>query len=161
MDIRILLDDSYRANKRQWLKKLTHGKVTPEMAEDAVQDACIRAMIYSHSYDTGKHFDGWFNTLLRNALMDVLATDRRGGMHVEYKEELDVRDYKETASSGIFLKVSDEINNLPEPRKEICRLYFLCDMKPREIEQVVEASGNSIRGIIKRFKKHLEETYGT
>lgn len=161
MDIRNLLDESYRKNKRLWLKRLRHGKVTPEMAEDALQNACVRAIVYSYTYDTDKDFTDWFSRILRNALMDVLAQERRGGIHVEYKEEVDVREYADTQNFDVVAKAMAEIEKLPEPRREICRLYFLFGMTPREIEQVVENNNKSIRDIIFRFKKHLKETYGT
>lgn len=75
-----LLDESYRKNFDKWVKQLTHGEVTTQMAEDAVQDACVKALMYKDSYNSDKDFDDWMYGNIKLCVKDVLAKDRRGGM---------------------------------------------------------------------------------
>lgn len=157
MDIRPILEKEYEANFKQWMKFTVRSNITPEMAEDAIQDACVRALSYSVTFDRDKDFSDWFAIIRRNALMDILAIERRCGTQLEYKEEMDGREYAESLSSDIVDKAKLLIDDLPEGRREICKLYFIHGLAPREIEQVVDKSNKAIRDIICRFKKQLGE----
>lgn len=80
MDFKKKLETSYRANYGKWVKQISGGEVTQEMAEDAIQDACVKAL----SLDTGisgiEDFDNWFFSLVTKAVSDVVNKERRGGM---------------------------------------------------------------------------------
>ena len=51
----IHLEQSYTSNYGDWVKRLSRGSnVTIEMAEDAIQDACVNALVYAESFKAFK-----------------------------------------------------------------------------------------------------------
>ena len=74
------LETSYKKNRKKWVNQLKGGDVTQEMAEDAVQLACVNALVHQESYDMNRDFDSWFGWVLNNALKSVMKHERRGGM---------------------------------------------------------------------------------
>jgi RNA polymerase sigma-70 factor (ECF subfamily) len=65
------LDSAY--NVARWLMR------DATLAEDAVQDAVLRALTYFNSYKGGNP-RAWFLRIVRNVVYGVLAAQRRGGM---------------------------------------------------------------------------------
>jgi len=159
MDIRAMLDKEFRLHNSLWVKRTIRGSVTNEMAEDAVQIAMERAIKRQDTYDSSREFKDWLSTILRNALRDVIAEERRGGMKVEYQEELDGREYFIEEDSELMATVRKEVDKLPDSRKLICHLYFVQGLNPREISEVVDNTNKSIRNIILRFKKKFRRDY--
>lgn len=131
------------------------------MAEDAIQEACKRALMWHTSFDNTKTFDKWFNSILNNSLRDLLAEEKRGGTKIEYKDWQDTRIAPEKKVSDILTQVEEDIAQLPDDKREVATLYFLKGYTPREICKIVEMTNNSVRSFLKRYKQTLEEAYGT
>ena len=92
MEVKELLDKSYKRNYKHWVDRLArNSNITREMAEDIVQDACVSALTYADSFkSTAFHdkvdstedekFDAWFDRIIRACQLDVIAQDKSGGM---------------------------------------------------------------------------------
>ena len=84
MDFKEMLETSYRTYRGKWVKQVSGGEVTPEMAEDAIQDACVKAITAAGAGAdiplTQAEFDNWLFTLVMKATADVVNKERRGGM---------------------------------------------------------------------------------
>ncbi|MGJ8839454.1 putative RNA polymerase sigma-70 region 2 [Vibrio virus VPMCC5] len=80
MDFNSKLEASYRANYKKWKKQLTGGSITPEMAEDIIQHACVNALSAKDTYDESRDFDSWLGTIITNSRGDILNQERNGGM---------------------------------------------------------------------------------
>lgn len=74
-----MLEASYTANRKKWIKSMTGGNITPEMAEDIVQLASLNAIEHQDSYDSSREFDDWFYGILANARITVINQERNGG----------------------------------------------------------------------------------
>ncbi len=64
---------------RRAARKLDH-----RMAEDAVQEACLRALRYEASFD-GRDLGAWLAVILRNALADLRRADQRQRIGAELR----------------------------------------------------------------------------
>jgi RNA polymerase sigma factor (sigma-70 family) len=159
-DVYDILEEKFKTDYRVWYAKIKRKENTPEVVEDAIQIACERAMKYSKTFDSRQNFNAWFNSLLKNAMKDCLHDEKRGGLSVEYKEELDYRIESDGRSGDLVESVISEIDTYPSPQKEVLHLYFIHGLKPREIGHFVDCSYHALNGYVKRFKKHLEDTYG-
>lgn len=80
MEFKDRLQASYRANYKRWKKNLTGGSITPDMAEDIIQLACVKALSGQSSYDSSRSFDNWFEWVMANARGEVISQERHGGM---------------------------------------------------------------------------------
>jgi len=80
MDFKSKLDASYRENRKKWVKSMSGGNVSPEMAEDIIQQACVNALEMQNSYDSTQPFDDWFYGILSNARIDIINAEKRQGM---------------------------------------------------------------------------------
>lgn len=74
------LEESYIANRKTWLKSLTGGNVTAEMAEDIVSLAAVNALEHKDSYKDSEDFDAWFYGIVSKARIDIINDERSGGM---------------------------------------------------------------------------------
>ena len=80
MEFKDRLEASYRKNYRKWKKQVTGGSITPEMAEDIIQHACVNALTFHESYDGSRDFDKWFEWVISNSRGIILNQERNGGM---------------------------------------------------------------------------------
>lgn len=78
MDFKEKLELSYRTNRDRWVKQFAGGNVTPEMAEDAIQDAMVKAL--SNSPDKIQDFDDWLFSVVQGCVVDIVNAEKRGGM---------------------------------------------------------------------------------
>lgn len=159
MDIRPLLEVSYEKNYRRWYNRLNSRNVTHEMVEDSIQSACVKALRLSDAYDPTRNFNDWFQSILTNCLKDVIADDKKQGVTTTEPE-----DILDSSNVSPWLKrlmgsVSEDIAQLPQPRRDICHHYYVLGKTPREVSEDVGVSSNSVRSIIKRYKKVLEDKY--
>lgn len=159
MELHALLEDSFRKDYKKWYFAVRYKAKTHEVAEEVIQEACYRALKYAPTYNSEKPFDDWFFTILNNALMDKMREERHSGMSVQYKEEFETGYVPDGWSYDVMRKIRQDINKLPSPRKDICKLYFCAGYTPREITQIVDSTNNAVRSIIKRYRKTIEENY--
>ena len=75
-----LLEASYKKNYKKWIKQLSGGNITNEMAEDIIQTACVNALVGQDSYDKSRDFDKWFEWVISNARATIVSQEKRGGM---------------------------------------------------------------------------------
>ena len=71
------LEDYYKQNYDQLVKRASKRMPSIEDAEDAVQEAFTRALKYLPSFN-GKSFDNWFLTILSNVCKQMYNANRLG-----------------------------------------------------------------------------------
>ena len=129
-------------------------------AEDVVQEAFLRALVYQEGYDPEVGtLAKWFNIILFRCAIEFKQDERLGGMNNQVEE----KDAVITSDFGLDNKLVEElvaeVEALKGANKQICYLYFIKQYKPREITQVTGICGNSVRTAAKRFLKYIRGRY--
>lgn len=97
-------------------------------AEDAVQEAALKAYRKFAAFDTSRSFRGWWLAVLRNCCRDLLRRRRKSARSLE----------EEPAATT----VQD-----PDPRGDLCRALRVLSVDHREILQLRYYGGCSYRDI--------------
>jgi RNA polymerase sigma factor (sigma-70 family) len=161
IDVANRLKRSFEENYNRWYKRAIRITHSHEMSEDAIQEACSRALRWSGSYNKEKPFDDWMSAILNNAIYAIVNEERRGGVKIEFKEDFITSHKMDEWSQDIVEKVKSDIKTLEDQKREVATLYFLHGYTPRDICQIVGMTNNAVRQFIKRFKKVLGEKYGS
>ena len=131
-------------------------------AEDVVQETFSRALKYSKSFNPEiSSLHQWVNGIFSRCLKDSQRDARLQGMSVEIKED----DIFTGANIAEDDKTLEEIETMVKSisstlHKQICYLHFIQEYTPREIRQVIDTTPDTIRGVLKRFRKDLQVVYG-
>jgi RNA polymerase sigma-70 factor (ECF subfamily) len=133
-------------------------------AEDAVQDACVRALRF---FDTisGPSTKAWFMAVVRNCCTDVLRQRLRGGRQDEYDEDLHggVDGTATATPEGIALRadevrsVREAIATLPREYREVIVLRELEELSYKEISAIVQVPIGTVMSRLARGRKLLGE----
>lgn len=156
-----MIEEFYLRERRRLVKVVSNRAGGVENAEDVVQTAFERALRYRRSFDPNhKEFEGWFVTILNNALRDFKADERLLGMSVEYKEELDERIELTDIEGDLAEAILMEIEKKSFPVRQALFLYFVKQYTPREIVQILDMTNGYVRISVHDFKKELRKKYG-
>jgi len=131
------------------------------LAEDAVQDACIKALCAFESR-TGPSAKAWFLAIVRNTCLDALRSRRRRGIEDEFDEEVH-RDtdsgiatpeaMAERASQARWIRA--QIERLPVDYREVIVLRELEEMSYKEISAIVKVPVGTVMSRLARGRDLL------
>ena len=151
------LDAAY--NLALWLTRDAHG------AEDAVQDACVRACRF-HASQQGPNAKAWFMAIVRNACLDWLK-ERSRGAHDPYDEDTHgvYRGLSETlegpeaalARSSEARWVRECIAALPREYREVIVLRELEELSYKEISAIVDVPVGTVMSRLARGRDLLQQ----
>ena len=153
------LDAAY--NLARWL---TNNDAT---AEDAVQDACVRAFRFFDAMQ-GPSPKAWFMAIVRNACMDCLRERKRVGSTEEFDEtqhtseeaytsaELDSPE-RNALRNAAAREVHAAIAGLPLEYREVIVLRELEEMSYKEISAIVKIPIGTVMSRISRGRDLLRE----
>lgn len=154
------LDAAY--NLARWLTRDESG------AEDAVQDACLRAFRFFDGLQ-GPSPKAWFMAVVRNACLDWLKDQRMRGADVAYQEELHAGDMAshfngamESAESAAA-RASDArwvragIAGLPREYCEVLVLRELEELSYKEISAIVGVPIGTVMSRLSRGRDLLQQ----
>jgi RNA polymerase sigma-70 factor (ECF subfamily) len=134
------------------------------LAEDAVQEACIKALRMFDSR-TGPSAKAWFFAVVRNACFDALRSRRRHALDEPLDEELHALSDGTSAESpeAIAMRASDarwihaEIARLPVEFREVIVLRELQELSYKEIGVVVKIPIGTVMSRLSRGRDLLAE----
>lgn len=133
-------------------------------AEDVVMEAFTRAMRSIGNFNPDKgDFSNWFISILNNSRKDFVKEERMLGMsvnHIEFDEELHDPIPMDDGDYQLVKMIKEEIENLPPETKNICHAFFVCEMTPREIHQLLGVDIRRVNNVTSRFKQQMREKYG-
>jgi len=156
------IEDFYKDNYDNLVIQYSRRAGSIENAEDVVQEAFYRAMLYADSFNPQiRGFETWFNAIARRALYDLKRDNMRQGMSVLMEEAL---VEEATDLDGYVQKMAGEIENMIASKRNtehrsILYLYFIREYKPSDIVAVVDTSNKTIRQIVWRFKQEVKDRY--
>lgn len=150
------LDAAY--NLARWLTRDECG------AEDAVQEACLRAFRFFDSQQ-GLSPKAWFMAVVRNAALDWLRDQRRRALEDEYDDD-DVAHGSDTAASEppelAAERAADArglrecIAALPREYREVVVLRELEELSYKEISAIVDVPIGTVMSRLARGRDLLQ-----
>ncbi len=153
------LDGAY--NLARWL---THNDA---IAEDAVQDACVRAFRFFDAMQ-GPSPKAWFMAIVRNACMDCLREQKRNGSSDEFDETQHTLDDAYTTAAldspersalrnAQARDVHAAIAGLPVEYREVIVLRELEEMSYKEISAIVKIPIGTVMSRLARGRDLLRD----
>jgi RNA polymerase sigma factor (sigma-70 family) len=145
------LDAAY--NFARWL---THDEAG---AEDAVQDACLRAFRFFDSQQ-GASPKAWFMTIVRNACLDWLKANRERIFEEELHEQMHAGEFE--APDAAAVRSSEAcwlhacIATLPRDYREVLVLRELEELSYKEIGAIVGVPVGTVMSRLARGRDLLQ-----
>lgn len=135
----------------------------PSDAEDALQEAFIKAYVYLDSYKPEYRFYTWFSTVVRNVSLSHLKARDWYVLPLEDKMVLPVRSPVEESPELAALAASrseivrDAVNFLPERYRRVLVLRYWHDLTYEEIAGVTQQSLGAVKTQLFRAKALLAD----
>jgi RNA polymerase sigma-70 factor (ECF subfamily) len=148
-----------QAGYRAALKVLRH----PADAEDALQEAFIKAYVYLDSYSSRYRFYTWFSTIVRNVALshlrarDWLVVPLEGELIRPIRSVIDGNPELAALAQSRQELVRDAVNVLPERYRRVLVLRYWHDLTYDEIARVTEQSLAAVKTQLFRAKALLAD----
>jgi len=147
------LDAAY--NLARWLTRDASG------ADDAVQDACLRAFRFFDSLQ-GPSPKAWFMAVVRNACLDWLKDQRVRGTDESYDDELHAASAVESTECTVARDsdarwVQAGIAALPREYREVLVLRELEELSYKEISAIVDVPIGTVMSRLSRGRDLLQQ----
>lgn len=133
-------------------------------AEDALQEAFIKAYVYLHSYSTKFRFYTWFSTIVRNVALshlrarDWLVTPLNEDIVRPMRTALEESPELAALASSRHEIVRQAVAALPERYRRVLILRYWHELSYEEIAGVTEQSLAAVKTQLFRAKALLAET---
>jgi RNA polymerase sigma-70 factor (ECF subfamily) len=129
------------------------------LAEDIVQDACLRALRAFRGYRDGSA-KAWLFAIVRSTFL-THARSRKGAREIADDEALDQAADEGATPEGLVLReaadaaVRDAVDALPDPFREAIVLRELQDMSYREISDITGVPIGTVMSRLARARRML------
>ena len=137
----------------------------PADAEDAVQEAFIKAYVHIDSYSDAYSFYTWISTILSNICYSTLrARDWRvAPMPDQLLQAIRVVDRKEDPEMAILLQSRDEtlrraLEALPDKYRRILLLRYWSDLSYQEVADATDQTLGAVKTQIRRATLLLRQS---
>lgn len=145
----------YRAPVVRLAYRLTHD---PDEANDIAQDALMRAYRRLGEFKPDRSFARWLFVIARNASLDALRRRRR----VAAFEPTDVATVEHQPGPEDLALRNDEaarvhaaLDALPAKYRDVLELYYVSDLRYRDIALALEIPIGTVKTYISRAKRRL------
>lgn len=131
----------------------------PYEAEDAMQEAFIKAFQKLHQFNGEVTFGAWLKRIVINKCIDKLKTKKMELIAVNEQVLATVEDENDwTVESDVGIKeVKAAIDNLPEKYKYPLLLFLIEGYDHEEIADILNISQVASRTLVHRGKKKLQD----
>jgi RNA polymerase sigma-70 factor (ECF subfamily) len=149
------LVDRYRAPVVRLAYRLTHDA---DEANDIAQDAFFRAYRRLGEFESGRPFARWIFVIARNAALDSLRRRKRSAAFVsETQVPLDdvVSPEDLVLQNDEATRVHAALASLPPRYRDALELYYLRDMRYRDIAVALDVPIGTVKTFISRAKRRL------
>jgi RNA polymerase sigma-70 factor (ECF subfamily) len=151
------LVDRYRSPVVRLAYRLTHDA---DEANDIAQDAFLRAYKRINEFESGRPFSRWIFVIARNAALDSLRRRKRSATLVaETPPELDdvVSPEDLVLQNDEASRVHAALASLPPRYRDALELYYLRDMRYRDIAVALDVPIGTVKTFISRAKRRLRD----
>lgn len=152
-----VLNQHYDNNHGKLIKRMTFRSGTVWSAEDIVQEAYYRALLYIRSCEI-ETFSQWFSTILNNTLREY-KNQEKGYSPVEFDEDEDEGTQCTNYSGHVMAQVYELIETKSLIQIEILMLFFHQEYTARDISRITDYKYAQIHQIIYRFRQELKDLY--
>jgi RNA polymerase sigma-70 factor (ECF subfamily) len=128
-----------------------------EDAEDAVQEAAIKAYGAFARYNPSCPFKGWWLAILRNCCRDLLRR-RRSRPATVAMERVEL-PAKAACPSGLYRDLQEALDLLSEAHREILQLRYFGGCSYREIAGVLGIPAGTVMSRLYAARQALTEIY--
>jgi len=129
-------------------------------AEDAMQEAFIKAFLKLHQFEGEVTFGAWLKRIVINKCIDKLKAKRMElmALNEQILEVVEDDDNSWQIEDGIGIDtVVKTIENLPEKYKYPLMLFLIEGYDHQEISEILNISGVASRTLVHRGKKKLQD----
>ncbi len=131
----------------------------PHEAEDAVQDACLRAVRHFGGF-RGGDARAWLLRIVRNTCFTLLRRRRAGGESVEFDEQVHALDDRAGPEADLARALATEslreaLDRLPAEFREVIVLRELEGLSYKEIAQVAGVPIGTVMSRLSRARDQL------
>lgn len=121
-----------------------------EEAEDAVQDAFVKAWKARWRVRDADKFPAWISTIVRNRAHDILMRRRTVPLEEQFNEIPSDQAQFWLADAERHQQVHAALATLPELHRSVIAMRYLEEMDYAMIERMLGLSNGAVRGIIGR-----------
>lgn len=121
-----------------------------EEAEDAVQDAFVKAWRSRWQIRNSEKFPAWIAAIVRNRAHDVLIRRRTVPVEEQFNEINSIQAQFWLADAERYQQVYAALATLPELHRSVIALRYLEEMDYPAIEQTLGLSNGALRGVLGR-----------
>jgi RNA polymerase sigma-70 factor, ECF subfamily len=121
-----------------------------EEAEDAVQDAFVKAWKGRWRVRNAEKFPAWISTIVRNRAHDILMRRRTVPLEEQFNEIPSDQAQFWLADAERHQQVHAALATLPELHRSVVAMRYLEEMDYAMIERTVGLSNGAVRGIMGR-----------
>lgn len=151
------IEKHYIENRQKLVKRMLFRSGSEEDAEDIVQEAYLRAILYHKSFN-GDMFDKWFSTILNNCLREQKNIQSGHSADQFIEEEADGTGCPHY-SEHVMREVYELINTKSLVQQEVLNLFFQQEYSAVDISRITMYSYSQCHQIIQRFRNELKELY--
>jgi len=129
-------------------------------AEDAMQEAFIKAFLKLHQYEGEVTFGAWLKRIVINKCIDKLKSKKMEliALNEQLLEVVEDEDSSWHIDDGIGIDtVVKAIEKLPEKYKYPLMLFLIEGYDHQEISEILNISGVASRTLVHRGKKKLQD----
>jgi RNA polymerase sigma-70 factor (ECF subfamily) len=132
-----------------------------EEAEDAVQDAFVKAWKLRWQVRNSEKFPAWIATIVRNRAHDILMRRRTVPPEEQFNEITSFQAQFWLADAERYQQVYAALAALPELHRSVIALRYLEEMDYASIEQTLGLSNGAVRRILGRALAAMRERLKT
>lgn len=154
------IEKHFIENRQKLVKRMSFRCGNPFMAEDIVQTAYERAIMYIESFREGNIFDTWFSGILNNCLRDFQDNEKGYSYRDEDEEETTDDISCPHYPTKVMQEIYELIDTKSEAQKEILMMHFRQEYSPIDISRLTVYSHENVKKTITRFRNELKDLYG-
>jgi len=124
-------------------------------AQDAVQEAFIRAYRKWETYDKNKPFRPWLSRILVNECYRILEKEKKV-IHLEFDES--ASSSKESLSFDEHDDLDKAISSLDDEQRIPLILKYIDDLTNEEIADILKLNVNTVKSRLFKARQKLKET---
>ena len=132
-------------------------------AKDLTNVVFLKVYDKLSKFNRYESFGGWLRILAKNTALDYLRTIKdRENVSVDnetYRLQLaDYRDDEDSVSNRTtYSHLVELIDTLPPSYRETCKLYYVDNLKTKEIAKVLKIPENTVKSYLFRMRKRIKK----